>query len=658
MAQQDSSGSGSGGGRPRSSATAAGSGNATATAGAGAGDTNPATTSNANGTSIARVIGPRHGQYMVASRPVPGLAPLSADIIAQSLSEAPGIEIVKTIKPPAALGLQGLALGGANGAAASGFNTAAGSMVVARMAPEKADLLKSQGGARLVVEHDAPLTYGLDPGPVATFNPGVLIPLSTGFKTVVEVQGANGPLRNAEVYVFGTMMPAQGVTDASGRAAISIVGEGPDTIRALYVKPKADHWDLWLPRPALAAETVNTVTLKPLSAFIEGFPDRPVLGWGQRAMGLDQLPTNFDGAGVKVAIIDSGAAQVTHRNLHKVGPGFDVVGNDRNTWTNDLVGHGSHVAGIIAGSPGSGVRGFAPAAEIHVLRIFPGARFSDLVGALDYCIENGIDVVNMSLGGGEPSRIVEERVIKAKAMGVACIIAAGNSAGPVQFPASTVHALAVSAIGKQGEFPPDSFHATQMLQGFEGRQGYFPAKFSCFGPEVDVCAPGVAIVSALPADGFGAWDGTSMAAPHVTGLAALVLAHHPDFKGSFQTRNANRVERLFQIIKESATAMPIADATRVGVGMPNVVRALGLQAAPRPASGMPTSGDPAIEMLKRLLAALAQGSNGHATPATGGLAPASTGFGMSSSPGDASINLLAQASVGDARDLLRRAGLL
>jgi subtilisin family serine protease len=617
----------------------------------------------AGGTGASHPIGQRPAQFMVASQASPGLAPLSADVIAQSLANAPGVEIVKTIKPPTALGLQGLGFAtgrslGLFSGAAGGFNTSGGSMLVARMAPDKADLLQQQAGPQLVIEHDAPLTYGLDPGPLGQFNPGVLIPLSTGFQTIIEVHGPDGPLQNAEVYVFGSMLPAQGVTDASGRAMINIVGEGPDTIRALYVKPKADHWDLWLPRPALATNTVNTVAVKKLSAFLEGFPDRQLLGWGQRAMGLDQVPTTFDGAGLKIAVIDSGAAQGTHRNLRNLGPGFDVVGNNRDTWTNDIVGHGSHVAGVISGSPsGSGIRGFAPAAELHVLRIFPGARFSDLVSALDYCIDNGIDVVNMSLGGGEPSRIVEERVVKAKAMGIACIIAAGNSAGAVQFPASTVHALAVSAIGRQGEFPADSFHATQPLQGFENAQGYFPAKFSCFGPEIDVCAPGVAIVSALPPDGFGAWDGTSMAAPHVTGLAALVLAHHPDFKGRFQHRDANRVERLFQIIKESATPLPIADNTRMGVGMPNVARALGLQTgpAPRPQSGVATGGDPAVEMLRRLLEAL---RNGQAAPATGGLTPASATLGVPPPAGSIDISPLAHTSVGDARDLLRKAGLI
>jgi subtilisin family serine protease len=607
-------------------------------------------------SKTAQPVTTRRAQFMVASQQVPGLAPLAADVIAQSLSQAPGVEIVKTVKPPAALGLQALGaeagvLGTFSAALGGGVNTAAGSMVVARMAPDKADLLRNQAAGRLVVEHDAPLTYGLDPGPLAAIpNVGVLKPLADGFKTTIEVQGPQGPLKDADVFLFGNMLPAQATTDASGRAELSIIGESPDTIRALYVKPKVDYWDLWMPSPALVPDGVNSVTVKPLSSFIEGFPDRQLLGWGQRAMGLDQVPTSFDGSGIKVAIIDSGAAQVTHRNLHKVGPGFDVVGDNKTGWTNDTVGHGSHCAGVIAGSAsGTGIRGFAPAAEIHVLRIFPGARFSDLVGALDYCIENGIDVVNMSLGGGEPSKIVEDRLIKAKSMGVACVIAAGNSGGPVQFPASTVHALAVSAIGKSGEFPSDSFHATQPLQGFESRQGFFPAKFSCFGPEIDVCAPGVAIVSSLPPDDFGAWDGTSMAAPHVTGMAALVLAHHPDFKGPFAARNAHRVERLYQLIKESATPMPIADPTRVGVGLPNVARALGLQAGqgPRVASTSATD-DPALQMLHRFLEALAaQRQNGHSIAA--GLSPQSASVGLPPT---------ALSSVGEARDLLHRAGLI
>ena len=648
---------------------------------ASAGPTAAATAaaSGAGATAVSHPIGERAAHFMVASRPAMGpdlgrglglfaaaVQPLSADVLAMSLQGAPGIEIVKKIEPPKLLGLQSIGL-------FSGPSAAPSPLIVARMSHDKARLLQAQGGAAIAVEHDAPVTFGLEPGPINLNlpNPGVLVPLSDGFEAVIEVQGPEGPLAGAEVYVFGSMLPAHAVTDGSGRARISITGESPETIRAIYVKPKVNYWDIWQARPALVPDAVNTITAKPLSAFLKDFPQRQLLGWGQYAMGLDQVPQGYDGAGIKIAIVDSGAAQLTHRNLHQLGPGISVIGTDRSAWSTDVVGHGSHCAGIIAGGPvatSTGVRGFAPAAEIHILRIFPGAHLSDLVSALDYCMENGIDVVNMSLGGGEPSQIVEERLVKAKAMGIACIVAAGNSAGPVQFPASTPHVLAVTAIGKSGEFPSDSFHATQLLPGFEGHDGYFPAKFSCFGPEIDVCAPGVAIVSSLPPDDFGAWDGTSMAAPHVTGLAALVLAHHPDFRGAFQARDARRVERLFQIIKESATPLPISDAARIGAGLPHVARALGLQpTGERPSAATAAAADPMMEALRKILAALGSAGHPNSGPAVQpqswsvmplrnpevARGPAQTG-GMADSLAPASTDF----DVVAARDLLRRTGLL
>jgi subtilisin family serine protease len=444
----------------------------------------------------------------------------------------------------------------------------------------------------------------LDPTTPQLPNPGVLAPLASGFTTTIEVLGQDGPLPEAEVYVFGSMWPAQGVTDASGRATVTLQGEMPETIRSILVKPKIDYWTFWLDRPQLVPDSVNRIVVRALGAVLRNFPGQQLMGWGQRAMGLDRLPPSFDGAGIKIAVIDSGLAP-THRNLHGVTEGISIVGNDKAAWTVDTIGHGSHCAGIIAGGPvgrGGGIRGFAPAAEIHVCRIFPGGRFSDLVSALDYCMEHGIDVANMSLGGGEPSRIIEERIIRAKQMGMACIIAAGNSSGPVQFPASTPHCLAVAALGKWGEFPDDSYHSQQALDGFQSRDGYFPAKFSCFGPEIDVCAPGVGIVSSLPADGFGAWDGTSMATPHVTGLAALVLAHHPDFtKGNFQNRDARRVERLFQILKETATPLQFGDSNRTGAGLPNAMRALGLETGVAPVAAAAPGTDPSLATLRRLL---------------------------------------------------------
>jgi subtilisin family serine protease len=134
--------------------------------------------------------------------------------------------------------------------------------------------------------------------------------------------------------------------------------------------------------------------------------------------------------------------------------------------------------------------------------------------------------------------------------------------------------LAVAAIGKLGEFPLDSYHA-QTIGAVDGA-GFFSPKFTCYGPEITVCAPGVAILSSVPPNNYAVWDGTSMAAAHVTGLAALVLAHHPDFQGLFKARNAARVDRLFQILRASAHPLNLGDPRRTGFGMPDVLVALGL----------------------------------------------------------------------------------
>jgi subtilisin len=586
----------------------------------------PANASGQRRASIGEPIkvGVRRPQYMISPRPAaPGLNPLSADIVIQQLMNSPEIAVIKTITPPPLFGLQS-----ADGSTLS-------PLVLARMPKAKADLLQAQAGPRLTVERDLPLKYILDPGPIERLpNPGILVPHADGFTVTIEVVGDQGqPLADADVFVFGSVWPIQGKTGADGQATITVVGESPDTIASIYIKPRVDYWAYWMQRPQLVPNTVNRITVQPLGAYLRDFPGRQLLGWGQRAMGLDRVPSSFDGAGIKVAVVDSGASK-GHRNLHAVGPGASVVGDDREAWIDDTIGHGSHCAGIIAGGPlvnASGIRGFAPAAQVHVVRIFPGGRFSDLVAALDYCMENGIDVVNMSLGGGEPSRIIEERLVRAKEMGIACIVAAGNSSGPVQYPASSTNCLAVAALGKWGEFPEDSFHSQQALDGVRSREGFFPAKFSCFGPEIDVVAPGVAIVSSLPTDSFGAWDGTSMAAPHVTGLAALVLAHHPDFKGAFQGRDARRVERLFQILKESAVPLQLGTPERSGAGLPYAPRALGIEAttagSPGLAAAAPVS-EASIDALRRLLALLA---GGVAMTSTGGQ-PKSADVGGPTSP--------------------------
>jgi subtilisin family serine protease len=202
---------------------------------------------------------------------------------------------------------------------------------------------------------------------------------------------------------------------------------------------------------------------------------------------------------------------------------------------------------------------------------------SSLLDAVDYCIDQQIDVVNMSLGTGGTSQILLQKLAQAREQGVACIVAAGNSGDAVQFPGLSPDVLTVAAIGKDGTFPDASYHAQQRWKDGVLEAGLFSAQFSCHGPEIDVCGPGVAIVSSVPDNGYAAWDGTSMATPHVAGLAALVLAHHPDFQTpAMRLPTAARVDRLFEILRDSSTALEFGDPERSGAGVPDAIRALGL----------------------------------------------------------------------------------
>jgi hypothetical protein len=128
--------------------------------------------------------------------------------------------------------------------------------------------------------------------------------------------------------------------------------------------------------------------------------------------------------------------------------------------------------------------------------------------------------------------------------------------------------------------------------------GFFVPAFSCAGPEIDVCAPGVAVISCQSPDGFAACDGTSLAAPHVAALAALVLAHRSEFRREFANRDARRVERLFQILKESA--QPLGDPMRTGAGIPDATRALGLARQQQPYVAPLSLGLPELRNAMRL----------------------------------------------------------
>lgn len=509
----------------------------------------------------------RRERYMIASRQLPGVQPMAADVLANSLTSLPDVTIVRRIRPR---GLGALAAGGPTGAAPE--------IVVAEMDPARGAALRATAPPNIVVERDALLRHA-DVLATADFNN---IALGVGIDIQLRVVGAGGrPLPKATVYVYGLGFPAQGVTNDRGETTITFFGGTIDTVQAIYVKPVADHWDRMIQSPALQANGMNTLQLRPLSDTFRGFPEAGMVGWGQQLMKLDRLDPSYTGEGVKIAIVDSGCDN-THPQLGHVTRGVDLTNNgDRISWVKDVMGHGTHCAGVITAAADrlKGIRGFAPKAEVHSLKVFPGGRFSDLIDALDQCIEREVDIVNLSLGSGDVSELVAQKLVEARQRGIACVVAAGNTGGPVQFPGSQPSVLTVSAIGKLDEFPPDSYHAQTVAPELVAGTMFAP-KFSCFGPQIAVAAPGVAIVSTVPGGGYAAWDGTSMAAPHVTGMGALLLAHHPLLHSS--ARNEQRVAQLFALLASSGVRY-LGSSVREGAGVLDLQRVPGLAAGAQPA---------------------------------------------------------------------------
>ena len=241
--------------------------------------------------------------------------------------------------------------------------------------------------------------------------------------------------------------------------------------------------------------------------------------WNYDALRLDEIHAFLTGAGIKVAVIDSGVdrtgPELNGNGLNgtsKVLDGCDWVTSPTNvcrgTGVLDENGHGTHVAGIIAAkNDGKGVTGVSPGVQILPLRVLnsEGAGWlSDIAAAIDYAVTDGAKVINLSLGGTDDHNLIRFAVEDAISQGVVVVAAAGNSgaSAAASYPAAYAGVIAVAATTESNEI----------------------ATYSNGGSYLDVAAPGSGIVSSWPFDsGYARLSGTSMASPHVAGLAALLL---------------------------------------------------------------------------------------------------------------------------------------
>jgi len=217
------------------------------------------------------------------------------------------------------------------------------------------------------------------------------------------------------------------------------------------------------------------------------------------------LPHNSAlGSGVQIAVLDTGA-DLEHPDLaDRILGGVDLVNDDSQPLDDN--GHGSGVAGILAATEnGEGLVGTAPRVGLWVvkmLRYDEQGSISDLVRGIEWAIDHGADIINMSLGTDEDNPALRDAVRAAHDRGILMTAAVGNTGDRVLYPAAYPEVIAVASTDR------------------EDRRAWFSNQ----GPEVELAAPGTELVTTGQEGDYQVQNGTSFSVPYVTGTAALVMS--------------------------------------------------------------------------------------------------------------------------------------
>ncbi|MEM3550057.1 MAG: S8 family serine peptidase [Candidatus Bathyarchaeia archaeon] len=301
----------------------------------------------------------------------------------------------------------------------------------------------------------------------------------------------------------------------------------PDLIRSHGGDIKCEYKLIPAVVCSLPQQAIDSLKKNPKIKYIE--PDIEVyiiqetLPWGVERIDAEIVHGYNKGAGIKVAILDTGI-DYTHPDLNdNYKGGYDFVNNDADP--KDDHGHGTHCAGIVAAEDNEiGVIGVAPEAHLYAVKVLNSAGsgyLSNVISGIQWCVNNNIQVVSMSLGTSTYSQSLKDACDNAYKKGLVLVAAAGNNGdgnpntNEYSYPAAYDSVIAVGATASNDVAP----------------------YWSNSGPYLELAAPGVSIYSTLPTYSvtltrtygynYGTLSGTSMACPHVAGTAALVIASNP-----------------------------------------------------------------------------------------------------------------------------------
>ncbi|MGE5530284.1 MAG: S8 family serine peptidase [Patescibacteria group bacterium] len=321
--------------------------------------------------------------------------------------------------------------------------------------------------------------------------------------------------------------------------------EAASAVGGTIARARGDLVRIKLPSGASVSEAVKTLATRPGVACAEPVyiyqtpvvdtdPDRmqparaltPDYSANQWAPGKinagDVWSLSPDASGVIVAVVDTGIDLDNPEFAGRILEGYNAITAEEGpTVADDDYGHGTHVAGIIGAAHETpdqvGIRGLAGDVKLMPVKVLDadGYGYNDEIAAgINWAADHGADVINMSLGGRGRSQVIQDAVDHAvRDHGVIVVAAMGNSYRPgwTHYPAACEGVIAVGATRPDGT----------------------KADFSSEGPHISVAAPGEDIFSCVwTAEGptYASWSGTSMAAPHVAGLVALLLSANPDAK--------------------------------------------------------------------------------------------------------------------------------